>query len=91
MADPRTVEVGGVEWRLVTLARGLLPPLGFSYTFFNQDGFRTSSHVSRIFRDVWDRSMRRRIDRWAMLTVNSSFSDDRRVSEFLMRLKEVVK
>ena len=91
MADPRMVEVGGVEWRLVTLARGLLPPLGFAYTFFNQDGFRTSSHVRRIFRDVWDRSVLRRIDRWAMLTVNSSFSDDRRVSEFLLRLKGVVK
>ena len=91
MSDPRTVEVGGVDWRLVTLSRGLLPPLGFAYTFFNQDGFRTASHVRRIFRDVWDRSMRRRIDRWAMVTVNSSFSDDRRVSEFLLRLKEVVK
>ena len=91
MMSPRTVEVAGVEWRFVTLARGMLPPLGFSYTFFNQDGFRTSSHVRRIFRDVWDRSMRRRIDRWAMVTVNSSSGDSRRVSEFLVRLREVVK
>lgn len=89
MSNPRTLEVGGVEWRLVTLGRGLLPSLGFSYTFFNQDGFRTSSHVRRIFRDVWDRSILRRIDRWAMVTVNSSFSDDRRTSEFLLRLKGV--
>ena len=91
MMRPRTVEVAGVEWRFVTLARGMLPSLGFSYTFFNQDGFRTSSHVRRIFRDVWDRSMRRRIDRWAMVTVNSSTGDSRRVSEFLARLREVVK
>ena len=91
MTDPRTVEVAGVEWRMVTLARGLLPPLGFSYTFFNQDGFRTSSHMRRIFRDVWDRSVRLRVDRWVMVTVNSSSADDRRVSEFLFLLKEVVK
>ena len=91
MMDPRNVEISGIDWHLLTLARRVAPQLAFAYTFFNQDGFRTSSHVRRIFRDVWDRSMRRRIDRWAMVTVNSSFSDDRRVSEFLLRLKEVVK
>ena len=91
MSRPRTRDVAGVEWRLVTLARGLLPPQGFAYTFFNQDGFRTSSHVRRIFHDVWDRSMRHRIDRWAMLTVQSSSGDDMRLSAFLLRLGEVVR
>ena len=90
MSDPRSVEVSGVEWRCVTLHRQTAAPLGFAYTFFNQDGFRTGSHVRRIFRDVWDRSMRHRIDRWAMVTVNSSCADDVRLSAFLKNLKEVV-
>lgn len=91
MASPRTVEVGGVEWRLVTLARREASSMGFAYTFFNQDGYRTSSHLRRIFRDVWDRSMRGRIDRWVMLTVNSSISDEARLMAFLGKLKEVIR
>lgn len=91
MASPRTVEVGGVEWHVVTLARKAASSMGFAYTFFNQDGYRTSSHLRRIFRDVWDRSMRGRIDRWVMLTVNSSISDEARLMAFLGKLKEVVR
>ena len=91
MASPRTVEVGGVEWHVVTLARKEASSMGFAYTFFNQDGYRTSSHLRRIFRDVWDRSMRGRIDRWVMLTVNSSISDEARLMAFLGKLKEVVR
>ena len=64
--------------------------MGFAYTFFNQDGYRTSSHLRRIFRDVWDRSMRGRIDRWVMLTVHSSVSDEARIVMFLDKLKGVV-
>ena len=90
MAEPRSIEAAGVEWRCVTLRRQTAAPLGFAYTFFNQDGFRTGSHVRRIFRDVWDRSMLRRIDRWAMVTVNSSFSDDARLAAFLEKLKGVI-
>ena len=90
MSDPREVQVGGVDWRLVTLARKTSAPLGFAYTFFNQDGFRTSSHIRRIMRDVCDRSLRRRIDRWAMVTVNSSTADDGRMAGFLELLKGVV-
>ncbi len=63
--------------------------MGFAYTFFNQDGYRTSSHLRRIFRDVWDRSMRGRIDRWVMLTVHSSVSDGAHLAAFLCELKEV--
>lgn len=91
MASPRTVEVGGVEWHVITLARKAASSMGFAYTFFNQDGYRTSSHLRRIFRDVWDRSMRGRIDRWVMLTVNSSISDEARLMAFLGKLKEVIR
>ena len=88
MTSPRTVEVGDVEWRIVTLARREASSMGFAYTFFNQDGYRTSSHLRRIFRDVWDRSIRGRIDRWVMLTVYSSVSDETRLTAFLGKLKE---
>ena len=90
MTSPRTVEVGDVEWHFVTLARREASSMGFAYTFFNQDGYRTSSHLRRIFRDVWDRSMRGRIDRWVMLTVHSSVSDEARLAAFLGKLKEVM-
>jgi len=91
MMDPHSVSVGGRDWHRVTLAHKAAPPVGFSYTFFNQTGFRTASHVRRIFRDVWDRSILGRIDRWVMVTVSSSETDDARVSAFLMKLGEVLK
>ena len=90
MTAPRTADAGGVSWHLVTLARRDAPPLGFAYTFFNQAGFRTSSHVARILCDVWDRSFRSRIDRWAMLTVNASTADDAVVTAFLAKLRKGV-
>ena len=90
MESPRDVTVGDVAWHLVTLSRKDSPKLGFAYTFFNQDGYRTSSHLRRIFRDVWDRSILGRIDRWAMVTVNASTADDRLLAAFLERLKGVV-
>lgn len=73
------------------------PPSTMAYTFFNQEGFRTSSHLRRIFVDVWDRSVHNRIDRWVMVTVHASApggftamsSADRRMLEaFLSRLSE---
>ena len=91
MMNPRSLDAGGVAWHAVTLARGTLPPLGFAYTFFNQDGFRTSSHVRRILRDVIDRSFRARIDRWAMVTVNAARADDASLAAFLLQLRDVVK
>lgn len=92
MTDPRTAEVGGSVWRLITLDGGIgRPSLGFAYTFFNQDGFKTASHTQRIFRDVWDRSVHNRIDRWVMVTVNASRHDDRGLKTFLSNLKGVVK
>jgi len=88
MREPRVVDADGVEWHLVTLARGDAASLGFAYTFYNQAGYRTSSHVKRIFRDVWDRSILGRIDRWVMVTVNSSTADGRVVGAFLAQLKK---
>ena len=88
MTDPRTATVAGVEWRLVTLARRDAPSAGFAYTFFNQAGYRTSSHVKRIFRDVLDRSVLGRIDRWVMVTVSASTADERLLGDFLAKLKE---
>ena len=91
MTSPRTMEVESSAWRVITLdGGGSRPSLGFAYTFFNQDGFRTASHTRRIFRDVWDRSVHNRIDRWAMVTVCSSTVDDRRIAAFLVKLKGVV-
>lgn len=89
MMRPRTVRVGAVDWRLVDLAARDAPSTGFAYAFFNQEGFRTSSHLCRIFRDVWDRSFRGQIDRWAMVTVHASVSDERRMRSFLSHLKGV--
>ena len=86
MRNPRERTVSGVEWHFVTLARKEASSLGFAYTFFNQTGYRTSSHVRRIFRDVWDRSVLNRIDRWVMLTVNSSTADERKMTDFLEKL-----
>lgn len=91
MSAPRDATVADVDWRFVTLARRDAPSAGFAYTFFNQAGFRTSSHVSRIFRDVIDRSLLGRIDRWVMVTVYSSSADERALRAFLARLKEVVR
>jgi exosortase len=86
MTNPRTVSVGKVDWRFITLAAGGSPSMGFAYTFFNQAGVHTASHVQRILCDVWDRSIHNRIDRWVMVTVNSSRADDGALVEFLSRI-----
>ena len=86
MTDPRNREVLGDRWRVLTLARRDAPSQHFAYTFFNQAGCRTSSHVVRIMRDVWDRSVNRRIDRWAMVTVNAFTADELRLLAFLADL-----
>lgn len=87
MSDSMTVDAGGRSWRIIKLDEGVgNPPLGFAYTFFNQDGFRTSSHVFRIFKDVWDRALHGRIDRWVMVTLYSSCYDTLKLREFLSKL-----
>ena len=90
MMRPHTVQVDGVEWRLITLERRDAAPLGFAYTFANQDGYRTSSHVKRIFRDILDRTFLGRIDRWVMVSVNASVLDEAQFVAFLKRLKGVL-
>jgi len=91
MTAPYNIEVGGASWRAITLDGGAMrPSLGFAYTFFNQEGYRTSSHTARIFRDIWDRSILNRIDRWVMVTVNTSRSDRVGMSAFLAKLRGVL-
>ena len=91
MTAPHTLAVGPVSWRVLTLERGTEGRTGFAYTFVNGTGFRTSSNLVRIFTDVWDRSIRGRIDRWVMLTVSSSRSDDAGLAAFLKLMEGVVK
>jgi len=90
MTQPHSIDVQGAPWRHLTLAANTAGghDLGFAYTFLNQEGFRTSSHVRRILRDVWDRSFLARIDRWAMVTVVSSRADERALARFLVHLEE---
>ena len=90
MSAPRNTTVAGVDWHRVTLARRDAPSTGFAYTFFNQAGYRTSSHIRRIFRDVIDRSLLGRIDRWVMVTVYASTDDARAMEAFLTKLNEVI-
>ena len=62
--------------------------MGFAYTFFNQEGYATSSHLARIWRDIVDRTFFNRLDRWVMLTVTSSFDDERVLTAFLVELQK---
>ena len=89
MTAPRTVSAGGTEWRFITLA-SKTAALGFGYTFFNQEGFRTASHTRRIFQDVLDRSFLNRIDRWVMVTVNASRADDAYLTFIADSLQEIL-
>lgn len=91
MSEPRTTVRGGVEWRRLVIDGNAAGRATFAYTFYNQDGYRTSSHLLRIFRDVWDRSFNGRIDRWAMLTVLSNELEDVRFGRFLEKLKGLVR
>lgn len=87
MRDPHTIDVAGVSWRFIRMDMNTGGSLGFAYTFFNQAGFRTCSHMRRIFRDVWDRSILNRIDRWVMVTVNSSRADEETMRRFIEKLE----
>ena len=92
MTKPKTIEVDDIDWRSIVLDGGYgRPSCGFAYTFFNHAGYHTSDHIKRILRDVWDRSILNRIDRWAMITVYTSQSDERRLKEFLAKLKGVIR
>jgi hypothetical protein len=75
MLSPRTVKAGKYSWRVISLLTKDGSEFLFAYTFFNQDSFATASHVSRIFKDICDRTFLNKIDRWTMLTIDSSISD----------------
>ena len=72
MCDPTDLAVEGRTFRAIRLESPRGPSTVLAYTFFNQAGVRTSSHVARILRDIWDRSVLNRIDRWVMVTVSAS-------------------
>ena len=72
MSDPNDMEVDGRPYRAIQINSQANPPATLAYTFFNQAGVRTSSHLRRIFMDTWDRSVLCRIDRWVMVTVHVS-------------------
>ena len=97
MSRPHDIMVAGRPFHVVEIrAPGGLPGT-MAYTFFNQDGLRTASHLRRIFADVWDRSFHNRIDRWVMVTVHvsaprgfscASPADRSQLDDLLRRLSE---
>ena len=88
MINPKTIEAAGLSWRFITLDHGVgRAPTALAYTFYNQEGFHTSSHIRRILRDVWDRSVLNRIDRWVMITVNLSSPNEEEFRRLVSRLR----
>lgn len=86
----REIMVDGLPWQLIELAeRDGRGAALFAYTFINQEGYRTNSHAARIWRDVWDRSVHNRIDRWVMITVTVNGRDEAVLRAALSALKEV--
>ncbi|MGN0846104.1 MAG: exosortase/archaeosortase family protein [Kiritimatiellia bacterium] len=97
MRDPQDLDIGGRPFHAIRLESPRAPSTVLSYTFFNQAGVHTASHVRRILVDTWDRSVLNRIDRWVMVTVSASGADgfslenplDRAALEsFLLKLAE---
>ena len=85
MSNPRNIEAGGRPWHLVDATKGGVSFVE-AYTFFNQEGFRTASHTRRIWKDVVDRSVLNRVDRWVMLTVHAVGLTDQELTRFLSGL-----
>lgn len=84
-----TVEEGARRWRIIALgAKGGRGGALFAYTFVNQNGWRTASHAMRIFRDVWDRAVNGRIDRWAMTSVLVPGAGEAELRRILRALSE---
>lgn len=80
-------DADGVPWRIVRMgAKHGNPPWLFAYTMYNQELWRTSSHEARIARDVWDRAVLGRIDRWSMATVAYPASNERAFKALLRTL-----
>jgi len=73
--------------RVITVQRTGAPAFSLAYWFFCRDR-ESCSHTDRIVSDIWDRSIRNRINRWVMLAVNVPFGletseDIKRFEEFL--------
>ena len=91
MGESHTLDAAGISWRVIPLTpKGDRQGALFAYTFANQDGYRTDSHEARIWRDVWDRSVHNRIDRWVMVTVQVPTSDENVLRAVLGEMKGVV-
>lgn len=99
MSNPTDFDVAGRPYHAIQLNGPQRPPALLAYTFFNQVGVHTASHLRRIFLDTWDRSVHNRIDRWVMVTVHVSapmgFSLDRprdraELEKFLRLIGEVL-
>lgn len=86
MSNPRNFEAGGVPWHAIDACRPGGAPSVKAYTFFNQAGYRTASHTARIWRDVIDRSVFNRVDRWVMVTVSAFGATEKEMRDFLGRL-----
>ena len=69
MMNPHDFSTKRRPYRVISVMQGETSACALAYTFFNQDGFITSSHMRRILRDVWDRTALNRVDRWVMVTV----------------------
>lgn len=86
MSDPHTVSVDGVDWRFIVLEKEGCRSF-LAYTFYNTSGFRTCSHIRRIFSDIWDRSVHGRINRWTMITVHGPEQSETDLTAFLKKLE----
>lgn len=83
MSNPRNFNVAGRPWHVIDIVKPGSHSAMEAYTFFNQEGFRTASHTHRIWRDVIDRSVLNRVDRWVMLTVHAAGATEADLLEFL--------
>ena len=102
MSNPNDFNVAGCPYHAIQINFKDEPPAQLIYTFFNQEGVRTASHLRRIFQDTWDRSINNRIDRWVMVTVRaaSPYSpygvvmsrprDRAEIEKFLRKIREVL-
>ena len=102
MSSSTDFDVAGRPYHAIRIDYQQDPPAQLIYTFLNQDGVRTASHLRRIFLDTWDRSVHNRIDRWVMVTVRAASpysphgvvlsrpQDRAEVERFLRKLEEVL-
>ena len=99
MSSSTDLEVAGRPYHAIQINFRQDPPGQLMYTFFNQNEVRTSSHLRRIFLDMWDRSVYNRIDRWVMVTVRAASPygvvmsrprDRAEVERFLRKIGEVL-